>query len=349
MEHSLRLKKFYGGKKSFSLNKRTKLSEMALKDAILAETIPEEPQAKREFATELLSVATNAMGVFESIARESDDVQAMIQEISRYSSFLDHIVPYKVNEVNSRVLNARVALNNLRTLFSESLANNDMMSSRTVSSGIATFIEIANFERFFRSFGEYMVSVNVTEDSPELEQIRNDYFKALDDIAPGNILSLVMGVDASEVFSQQVKLIDDQRAHGETSPVVATGNNVLCWTTARSYMDLPSRMLAKAGPDPTYAMERIFSQVHAVSEMNIADEAQTGIGYLAEWAVLIHNGMINVLALTRQFVILLDATLDCLWEFFFYQLKELEERAEVEVLESVLVMCQQSIFEEVNE
>lgn len=349
MEHSLRLKKFYDGKKSFSVSKRTKLSEMALKDAILAETIPEEPQAKREFATELLSVATNAMGVFESIARESDEVQAMVQEISRYSSFLDHIVPYRAIEASGRVLNARTTLNNLRTLFSESLANNDMMSSRTVSSGITTFIEVANFEKFLRSFGEFMVSFNVTELSPELEQIRNDYFKAMDDVAPGSILSLVMGVDASEVFSQQVKLIEDQRTHDQSSPVVATGNNVLCWTTSRSYMDLPSRMLAKAGPDPTYAMERIFSQVHAISEMNISEDAHAGVTYLAEWSVLIYNGMINVLALTRQFVILLDATLDCIWEFFFFQLKELEERGEVEVLESVLVMCQQSIFEEVTE
>jgi hypothetical protein len=346
MEHSLRLKKFYDGKRSFSITKRAKLSEMASYDAVSADFIPDDPGAKRDFATEHLTIATNAMAAFDNIARECGEVQDHILELARYSSFLDQIVPYKPSQVTQRVTTARDLLCKQRTLFVESLVNDDLVSSRTVASANGIFTEISNFDQFLRIFGEFMTASNLTDNPTLSDEVLQDYKTALNDYAPGAILALVIGADESVVFEQQVKLINEMRAQGATFTQVDTELNVLCWPIARSYLDLPSRLLAKAGMTPTYDLERILAQVEAISELTFSEEAHAGLNYLAEWALIIRNGMINVLALTRIFVRLLDATLNCLWEFFFFQLEQLEEREEFEVLESVLVMAQQTLFEE---
>ena len=348
MEHSLRLKKFYDGKRTFSTTKRAQLSEMASKDAVSVDSIPDDPGAKRNFATEHLSIATNAMGIFEAIARECGEVQDNILDLARYSSFLDQIVPYKTGQVNGRVLTYRDTLCKLRTLFVESLVNDDMVSSRTVASANATFVEIGNLEKFLRPFGEYLTASNMAE-GVLTEEIWEDYADAVAEATPGDILSLVIGSDLSNVLEQQVKLISDMRDQAKNFTQVDTDQNVLCWPIARSYLDLPSRLLAKAGNSPTDAMERVYKLASSIQTLKFYEGAHVGLQYLADWATIVHNGMITVLSLTRIFVSLLDATLNCLWEFFFYQLKQLEEREEFEVLESVLVMCQQTLFEEVVE
>lgn len=348
MEHSLRLKKFYDGKKAFDLIKKAKLTEMAELKAISGDSVPDDPDAMCDFIIEHLSVATSIMEIFEPIAHECNEVQDTILDLTRYSSFLDQIIPYKQGQVTSKITASRDALCRQRTLFVESLVNDDMISSRTLSSVNATFVEIANMEKFFRPFGEFLAASNMA-DSGLNEEVAEDYQSALSEIMPGAILSLVIGVDESKVFTQQLKLIDDLRNQETHYARVDTDQSVLCWPVSRSYLDLPSRLLGRAGINPSDGMKRLVRMSKSIAGLKVDEQTRTGLVYLADWSVIIRNGLITIAAITHLFVNLLDATLDCLWEFFFYQLKQLEKREEFEVLESVLVMCQQTLFEEVVE
>lgn len=345
MELSSRLRKFYDEKRLFSITKRAKLSEMASYDAVSADLIPEDPGAKRKFATEQLSIATSAMSAFESIALECAEIQDIILEVARYSSYLDQIVPFKLARDDEKVMAARETLCALRTLFVESLVNDDMVSSRTVAAAAGVFTEIQNFDQFLRYFGEYISSLNIQE-GPLDEQTLEDYKGSFNETSPGALLALVIGSDEEGVFEQQVKILNDLKDQAINYARVETESNVLCWSMSRSYVDLPVRLLAKAGDSPTDALERITRQITAVSELNFDEDGIPGLTCLAEWAVIIRNGMVTLLSLTKIFVSLLDATMKCIWEFLFFQLSKLEELEEFEVLESVVVMCQQTLFKE---
>lgn len=345
MELSLRLKKLYDEKRLFSITKRAKLSEVASYDAISADFIPEDPGARRKFATEQFSIATSAMAIFEAMAGECVDIQDTLLELARYSSYLDQMVPYKRARNNEKIKVVRDNLNSLRTLFVESLLSDDMVSSRTVASGGAVFTEIQNFDQFLRTFGEYVIALNLEDGIPDEDTVEN-YKKSFGDLRPGALMSLVIGADDNSVFDQQVKILKELKEQDSNFAQVETDSNVLCWPLSRSYLDLPVRLLVKAGNAPTDILERITRQVNAISKLEFDEESIPGITYMTEWSLIIRNGMITVLNIVKVFVALLDATMKCLWEFFFFQLTELEEAEEFEVLDSVLVMCQQTLFKE---
>lgn len=345
MELSLRLKALYDGKRSFSITKRAKLAEMASYDAVPVSMLPEDPGAKRKFATEQLSIATNVMAAFESIALECAEIQDAILEVARYSSYLDQVIPFKQARDDVRVGQRRTAVCALRTLFTESLINDDMASTRTVAAANAVFVEIQNFEQFLRYYGEYLVAENIT-DEPVDDETLADYHRSFSESTPGSLLALVIGSDDTNVFKDQVKILTELKEQTDNPVKVETDSNVLCWPMTRSYMDLPIRLLAKAGNEPTDVLERIARQVGAVSELNHDKDIELGVNHLAEWSIIIRNGMVTVINLTKIFVSLLDAVMKCIWEFLFFQLNELEVREEFEILESVLVMCQQTLFKE---
>lgn len=345
MELSLRLRKFYDDKRMFSITKRAKLSEMASCDAVSVDLIPEDPGAKRKFATEQLSIATSAMSAFESIALECAEIQDVILEVARYSSYLDQIVPFKTARTDEKVMASRETLCALRTLFVESLVNDDMVSSRTVAAATAIFTEIQNFDQFLHYFGEYVCSLNIQE-GPVNEDTVEDYKNSFTESSPGALLALVIGADESNVFDQQVKILKDLKEQGTNYARVDTESNVLCWPLARSYIDLPVRLLTKAGDSPTDSLERITRQINAISELDVDTVGIPGLNCLSEWTLIIRNGMVTLLNLTKIFVSLLDAAMKCIWDFLFFQLGKLEELEEFEVLESVIVMCQQTLFKE---
>lgn len=345
MAISLRMKKFYDEKRMFSITKRAKLSELASIDAFSIEQIPELTGDKRKFATEQLSIAADAMVTFESMASECAIIQNVIMEISRYSSYLDQLVPYKSIRNNKRIVTTRNALCKQRTMFCESLVNDDMMSTRTVNSAMAVFTEVTNFDSFLRSFGEYICGVNLQPGEEDLISTA-DYKEALFNSRPGALMALVLGSDEGSVINEQVKILNDLKNQNKRFTVVETENNVLCWSLSRSFLDLPSRILDKAGTNMRDILERMRRQLTSTENLKYPVDAEPGINYLAEWSTIICNGLLTVAEITRIFVTLLDATLKCTWEFFFLQLEELSRIDELEVLESVLSMCQENLFKE---
>lgn len=344
MELSSRLATLHGGKESFSEANVSALKDLMKVLPLRADDIPETLSDKLTFSNDHFVTIAACMSVFEQVANESARIQENIQDLARYSSFLDTIVPYRANKVPSSVTVKRDRLNSLRNLFTESLLNDDMITARTVAAANGTFPELDNFRTFLQPFGEYIASLNM---GTELEdETMSDYMAAMDVVSPGALLSLVIGSEQLDVVNQQADLIEDLRGYREKYSRVDTERNLLCWSLSRSFIDLPIRLLASAGYEPGSELSTLQARVAVLAGMQFDDFAEGGINYLVEWTAILHNSLVLIVDLTRFYAEVMSATFDCLWEFFFYQLSELETLEETEVLESVLVMCHQTLFKE---
>ncbi|EEX4841244.1 hypothetical protein NRE35_004350 [Salmonella enterica] len=344
MELSPRLMNLYDRKESFSEASISALKELAAVNPLRGDDIPETLTDKLHFSNDHFVTIAACMSVFEQVATESARIQENIQDLARYSSFLDTIVPYRIHKVNGDVAAKRDRLNSLRNLFTESLLNDDMITARTVAAANGTFPELDNFRTFLQPFGEYVASLNMGTEVED--EAITGYLSVMDQVSPGALLSLVIGSEQLDVVNQQADLIMALRNHRDKFSRVDTERNTLCWSLSRSFIDLPIRLLARAGYEPGSELSVLQAQVAVLTEMQFDDFAEGGINYLVEWTAIIHNSLLLIVDLSRFYRDVMSATYDCLWEFFFYQLSELEQLEETEVLESVMVMCQQTLFKE---
>lgn len=345
MKLSPRLEKFYGGKKSFGSGSLYALEELLGVSPVSTDDIPTELADQLKFINDNINMTDAAICVFEYVANESVNIQEQVQLLSRSSSFLDKIVPFRLHALPDNILQVRDKLNGLRNLYTESLLNDDLITTRAIGSAVGFFSEFDNFAEFLRPFGEYVSSINLggSEDS---DDALNDFIAAMDNAEPGKLMSLALSTDTVNVTSQQVELLKGIRLQREQYHTVPVERNVLCWSLTRSYLDLPIRLLSNNSITPGSMLDTMRGQVRVLTEMRQDDISEQGINLLVEWSIVLLNSALMLAEITRIFTEVMKATNDLLWEFFFYQLSQLEELEEDIVLESVLQLSEQTLFKD---
>lgn len=310
-------------------------------------SMPDNFDERREYANRLLDVTTMSFQVFDNVATASINVQDKIAKIDRYISYLSTIVPYRRQTLPKKVIAARNRLNSMRTLFTESLVNEDVMSLRIITAIKSMFVEINRLDEFLQFFSEHVLSSNLEDVKKEV--IRKDYDSALQNALPGMITTLAVGSRPETVVDELKKIIDSIQHHDKPCSKVETEGNVLCWATTGSYLDLLVRLQSQTGFEPVLRAKNISQQVNTLRDMVYDNPAEEGTALICHWAEVLSHCAVIMSSTTLIYAQIMDAVYDCLWEFFFFQLSKLEELNETRVLDSVIAACKESIFKDKSE
>lgn len=343
MTLSSRLTSLYGEKDRYlsglSLLNKEMGEPISLEDGIKS------PDVALEFSASLMKGFVNNFNDFEKSVADYEAAQGAIVELSRYSSYLQQVVPFKLQSLPEDLSLKRDVLNALRRHFTESMVNGDLGFLRTSMLINALFSEVDNFIDFMRVFAEYHSYRSVVANPVSLE-LETKYKEALGAVVPGAILATALQTEVIDLNKGIVDTVNEIIKKVETDNIVDTETNTLVWPMERSYLDTPIRFYQRTGTTPLKRFTALSSQLSSMHLSLISDDLIPGVEVINKWMLYIHNTMLLLMKVNYTFVELLQSTFLVSWDFLFYQLSQLEDLEEEEIVNSVLELFGSEIIKE---